>query len=171
MLYKKSSNEKFDENLFKNPGKEYRGAPFWAWNCALKREELLWQIDRLKEMGFGGFFMHTRCGMNTEYLGKEFMELIKACDEHAKNTEMLAYLYDEDRWASGAAGGYVTENKKYRNKFLEFTTENPDVFTEQGNAEQRDPVYLISFDVVLDKDGNLLSYKKIDAADKAEGVK
>lgn len=171
MLYKKSGTEKLDEKLFENPDKEYRGAPFWAWNCVLRREELLWQIDRLKEMGFGGFFMHTRCGMNTEYLGKEFMELIKACDEHAKQTDMLAYLYDEDRWASGAAGGYVTENKKYRNKFLEFTTENPETFIANRSSEQRDPVYLTSFDVVLDKDGNLVGYERIDASAKAKGVK
>ena len=53
------------EEIFANPPAEYRGAPFWAWNTDLKEDVLLWQIDRLKEMGFGGFFMHTRSGMST----------------------------------------------------------------------------------------------------------
>lgn len=84
MLYDKSKSEKPDKKLFENPGKEFRGAPFWAWNAKLDKKELLWQIDRLKDMGFGGFFMHTRCGMATEYLGREYMEMVKACDEHAE---------------------------------------------------------------------------------------
>ncbi len=36
MLYTK----KIDKELFKNPGAEYRGAPFWAWNCRLEEKEL-----------------------------------------------------------------------------------------------------------------------------------
>ncbi len=31
---------------------------------------------------------------------------------------MLAYLYDEDRWPSGAAGGLVTKNLKYGIRYL-----------------------------------------------------
>lgn len=55
-----NKNQKAVDKLFANPPAKYRGAPFWAWNTDLREEELLWQIDRLKEMGFGGFFMHTR---------------------------------------------------------------------------------------------------------------
>ena len=51
------------EEIFTNPPAEYRGAPFWAWNTDLSEKELLWQIDRLQEMGFGGFHMHSRAGM------------------------------------------------------------------------------------------------------------
>jgi hypothetical protein len=36
MLYPKNALP-FDTDLFKNPTSEYRGAPFWAWNCALDR--------------------------------------------------------------------------------------------------------------------------------------
>ena len=113
MIYK-NNKKMFDEEEFKNPSKEYRGAPFWAWNCKLKKEELLRQITCLKEMGFGGFYMHSRSGMDTEYLGKDFMELVKACVDKAEDEDMLAWLYDEDRWPSGAAGGYLTKNKKFR---------------------------------------------------------
>ena len=51
MLYKKNGTKDLDKKLFQNPTCEYRGAPFWAWNTKLEKDELLWQIDRLKEMG------------------------------------------------------------------------------------------------------------------------
>ena len=104
MLYKKNSEEKLSKELFKNPTCEFRGTPFWAWNSWLEKDELERQIGIFKEMGFGGFFMHTRSGMSTEYLGKEFMRLIRACNRKARENGMLSYLYDEDRWPSGAAG-------------------------------------------------------------------
>lgn len=53
MLYPRSAEEALSEELFKNPSSEYRGAPFWAWNCALERDELLRQLDVLRQMGLG----------------------------------------------------------------------------------------------------------------------
>lgn len=97
-----NKEQKFTKELFLNPPAEFRGAPFWAWNTDLKEDVLLWQIDRLKEMGFGGFFIHTRSGMSTEYLGKDFMRLVSVCNNKSKDIGMLSYLYDEDRWPSGA---------------------------------------------------------------------
>ncbi len=104
---------------FRNPGMEYRGKPFWAWNGKLDKNELLKQIDIIKEMGFGGFFMHSRTGLETEYLGEEWFELINACSDHAKEEGLEAWLYDEDRWPSGSAGGIVTREEKYRASFLQ----------------------------------------------------
>ncbi|MEE1505238.1 MAG: hypothetical protein UGF89_13475, partial [Acutalibacteraceae bacterium] len=104
MLYKKNSAPALTEELFKNPTAEYRGTPFWAWNNLLTKEELCRQIDVFKEMGLGGFHMHVRTGLKNKYLSDEYMELVKACVEKAKGEEMLAWLYDEDRWPSGAAG-------------------------------------------------------------------
>ncbi len=65
-------------NKFLNPPSEYRGKPFWAWNGKLEKKELLRQVHVMKEMGFGGFFMHSRTGLETEYLGDEWFELINA---------------------------------------------------------------------------------------------
>ena len=109
---------KVDKKSFANPPSEYRGAPFWAWNGKLKKEELLRQIRIFKDMGMGGFFMHSRAGLQTEYLGEEWMELIRVCAEEAAKLGMKAYLYDEDRWPSGTAGGLVTQNPKYREKYF-----------------------------------------------------
>ena len=121
MLYKKKNEKSLTKELFKNPTSEYRGAPFWAWNCKLEKDELLRQIEVFKEMGLGGYHMHVRTGMATEYLSDEFLALIKACVEKGKEEGMYSYLYDEDRWPSGSAGGLITKNKENRQKFILFT--------------------------------------------------
>ncbi len=189
MFYEKNKSAVLDDALFKNPTAEYRGTPFWAWNDNLDKEDLLWQIEQLKAMGFGGFHMHSRSGMATPYLSEEFMDLVKACTDKAKAEEMLSYLYDEDRWPSGSAGGIVTKNKKYRQKSLRFTPEAKDD-AELGTAylpgdfdfAARKPLieacaaegktYLLAtFDVVLDEDGNLVSGELIAPDSEAEGTK
>ena len=121
MLYPENKKPALDESTFRNPPSEYRAAPFWAWNCELSEDQLLREIDQMKEMGMGGFHMHVRTGMSTTYLSDEFMHLIRACTDKAKQEKMLAYLYDEDRWPSGAAGGYVTKDEAYRARHLLFT--------------------------------------------------
>jgi len=103
---------------FKNPGVEWRGKPFWSWNGKLEKGELLRQIDVMKEMGMGGFFMHSRTGLETEYLGEEWFELINACADYAETIGMEAWLYDEDRWPSGLAGGIVSQHPEFRQKAI-----------------------------------------------------
>jgi hypothetical protein len=105
------SDAPFSAALFQNPSAEYRGCPLWSWNNKLDRSELLKQIDDLKTMGMGGFHIHSRVGLDTKYLGGEFMDCVGACVEKAKSENMLACLYDEDRWPSGCAGGMVVSGK------------------------------------------------------------
>ena len=94
---------------FKSPGSEFRGAPFWAWNGKLEPEELRRQVRVMHRMGLGGFFMHSRVGLDTAYLSDEWFECVDACIDEAEKLDMQAWLYDEDRWPSGAAGivGFV----------------------------------------------------------------
>ena len=113
-MYLEHRTEKMREEDFRNPPARFRGTPFWAWNCTLKKENLRKQIGYFKEMGMGGFHMHCRTGMNTEYLGDEFMDMVSDCNETAKQKDMLCWLYDEDRYASGFGGGYVTKDIQYR---------------------------------------------------------
>jgi hypothetical protein len=107
-----------DSNEFQSPSADWRGKPFWSWNGDLKEEELLRQIHIMKEMGFGGYFMHSRTGLITEYLGEEWFKLINRCAQEGAELGMESWLYDEDRWPSGTAGGLVTENPEYRMKFI-----------------------------------------------------
>lgn len=109
--------EKLNES-FTAPGPEYRGKPFWAWNGELEKEELIRQVEVMKDMGFGGYFMHSRCGLITEYLGDEWFELCNNVADAGEKLGMESWLYDEDRWPSGSAGGYVTQEPKFRMKFI-----------------------------------------------------
>ncbi len=177
MLYKKNSAPALSQELFKNPTSEYRGTPFWAWNNMLTKEELCRQIDVFKEMGLGGFHMHVRTGLKNQYLSDEYMELVKACVDKAKGEEMLAWLYDEDRWPSGAAGGFVTKDEKYRARSLILTTSletdgfmSKDLSRAEASRTGNGKILAV-YDVVLDSDGYLESYKRIGENDNAEGVK
>ena len=97
-------------------------------NGKLEKKELLRQIDVMKEMGFGGYFMHSRTGLETEYLGEEWFELINSCADYGQSHDMESWLYDEDRWPSGSAGGKVTADPKYRMKSLVMTDMPADRF-------------------------------------------
>ena len=162
MIYKKNSAASLVPELFRNPASEYRGAPFWAWNSRLTADELCRQIDIFRKMGFGGFQMHVRTGLENEYLSDEFMSLIRTCVDRARDEKMLAWLYDEDRWPSGAAGGKVTREMKFRARHLTFAPSLRD--DEKGTL-------LACYDIKLDADGFLASYKRIDAAKEAQGNK
>jgi len=171
MLYKKNGSKELDMKLFENPTSEYRGTPFWAWNCKLNKELLIRQIEYLKEMGFGGFHMHSRSGMATEYLSEEFMELIRTCRDKAEEEGMLAWLYDEDRWPSGAAGGLVTKTKAFREKRLVWSEKNPGFVSKEEGIRDAKPYLVNAFDIELNADGTLKSYRVIGENEEAKGIK
>lgn len=180
MLYKKNMASALDPALFRKPTAEYRGTPFWAWNSTLKKEELLRQIEIFKQMGLGGFHMHVRTGMATPYLSDEFMALVKACVKKAEGEQMLAWLYDEDRWPSGAAGGLVTKDPQYRARCLLMTvtpcehTEDAQALSAESCAEggrEGAGRLLACYDVQLDADGCLAGYRRIALEEEADGTK
>lgn len=104
---------------FKNPGARYRQAPFWSWNDKLDPNELIRQIEEMAIQGWGGFFMHSRVGLVTEYLSKEWMDMVKICARMAQKTGLEAWLYDEDKWPSGYAGGKVpSKDPSFRGRVL-----------------------------------------------------
>lgn len=113
---------------FENPSNEWRGKPFWSWNGKLDEKELLRQVDVAEEMGFGGYFMHSRVGLQTEYLGDDWFRLTNAVADYGYKKGLENYLYDEDRWPSGTAGGYVTENPDYRMNFMTMKVVSPRQF-------------------------------------------
>lgn len=97
----------------------FRGAPFWSWNDKLEPEELRRQIREFHQQGIGGFFMHARIGLDTPYMSEEWMRGIAACVDEARKLGLLAWLYDEDKWPSGFAGGIVSgRGGEYNQKLL-----------------------------------------------------
>ena len=88
-------------------GIEYRPVPFWSWNDVLDEELLAYQIHEMQKAGMGGYFMHSRTGLLTEYLGEKWMKCVRTCVEEGKRLGMKSWLYDEDGFPSGYAGGLV----------------------------------------------------------------
>ena len=171
MLYPKAKQEKLNKELFESPSAEYRGAPFWAWNCELDVDVLKEQIGVFAQMGFGSFHMHARSGMATEYLGKEYASLIRECTDEAKKRGLYSGLYDEDRFPSGYAGGLLTKNPKYRERYLLITknhTESVDYETANNTGK---PYLFGCYDVILDDDGALSEYRLISEDEEAKGDK
>ena len=144
---------------FTLPSVAYRGKPFWSWNGELRGEELVRQAHVMKEMGLGGYFMHSRAGLITEYLGDEWFDLINQVADAAEADGMEAWLYDEDRWPSGSAGGKVTVDPQYRMKSLYVYESAPDKV--DWNAESF-ALYAAKMDGL-----NLYTYKELDTASLA----
>ena len=151
------------ENLMKawlSPGREFRSAPFWSWNSKLDADRLCRAIDSMHAAGMGGFFMHSRYGLKTPYLSDEWFECVSACIERARELGMKAYLYDEDRWPSGPAGGIVTR------KHPEYGMVN--LLCTRATEPREDAERLATFAVSLNEAGRMVSYREADAPGAAE---
>ena len=96
------------KKVFEKPGKEYRSAPFWAWNEKINEQESKFQIQEMSDKGMGGFFIHSREGLETPYLSEDWMKQVDVAVREAKEKDMEVWIYDEDKWPSGCAGGLVS---------------------------------------------------------------
>ncbi len=92
---------------FRTPPPSYRTAPFWVWNGRVSRSMIDEQLKALKEQGIGGVFIHPRYGLITEYLSREWFESVLYATKRARELGMEVWLYDENSYPSGFAGGHV----------------------------------------------------------------
>lgn len=97
---------------------DYRPLPFWSWNDKLDIERLKKQIHWMYKKNMGGYFMHARSGLQTEYLSNEWMQCIKTCADEGCHLGMKAWIYDENGWPSGFVGGKLLDNEDNRDKYI-----------------------------------------------------
>jgi len=93
--------------LFKNPPIEYGSAPLWVWNDDITEEQIDQQLADFKSGGMDGVFIHPRPGLITSYLSDEWFSLCAYTVKKGKELEMNVWLYDENSYPSGFAGGHV----------------------------------------------------------------
>ena len=111
---------------FANVAKKYRPIPFWSWNEKLDCFETAEQVHKMDGVGIGGFFMHARGGLQTEYMSKEWFENVDSAVKSAEETGMSAWAYDENGWPSGFGNGYVNGlGIEYQQKYLRMTDSAP----------------------------------------------
>ncbi|MBR2345756.1 MAG: hypothetical protein IKA71_08245 [Lentisphaeria bacterium] len=107
--------------------KDYYPAPFWFLNHKLEKSELLRQLKLMKDQGISAFFLHPRAGLKTPYGSREFFELIRFTAVEADKLGMKAWLYDEDPFPSGPAGGRIfLEHPEFAARSLNFHELSPD---------------------------------------------
>jgi len=177
MLYPRSKDKELSQSLFANPSAEYRGVPFWSWNTKITDELVLEQIAQFSEMGFGGAMIHSRTGLETPYMGDEFMRFVKLALDECKKRGMLTWLYDEDRYPSGSAGGMVTEDIAYRARHLLLTNKiepelcesKTDYDTAYASNKKPKGYYLASYKIVLEN-GYLVDYEVVGRHTPGENI-
>lgn len=106
-------------NDFKDPPPAWRSVPFWSLNDDLSPAGIDRQLVAFKEGGFGGSYLHSRIGLLTEYLGKDWWTAMDAGVDASKRLGIEAWFYDEDKWPSGFAGGIVPlESEDYHARYI-----------------------------------------------------
>ncbi len=104
---------------FRNPPVEYRPVPFLSINDDIEEERLLEFVEELLDKGWGGLFFHARIGLVTPYMGNRWFNLVRSCVKRLKELGGFFWIYDEQGWPSGQAGGQVSKlGPELRSKLL-----------------------------------------------------
>ncbi|MGC8742378.1 MAG: glycosyl hydrolase [Verrucomicrobiia bacterium] len=97
------------KKLFSNPPREFSNAPLWVWNDMLSEEQVKSTMKDLALQGVKQVFVHPRPGLMTPYLSDDWFKLWKTALKQAEQLDMNVWIYDENSYPSGFAGGWVPE--------------------------------------------------------------
>ncbi len=97
------------KRLFANPPREYSSAPLWVWNDMLTEEQVVSTLRDLAAQNVKQAFVHPRPGLMTPYLSPAWFKLWKAALAEAEKLDMNLWIYDENSYPSGFAGGFVPD--------------------------------------------------------------
>lgn len=92
---------------FQSPPASHRPAPLWVWNDEMDAGRIREHLQLMAKGGFGGAFVHPRPGLVTPYLSEEWFSLWEVALEEAERLGIKLYIYDENSYPSGFAGGNV----------------------------------------------------------------
>jgi len=108
--------------LFINPTRHYSSGPLWVWNDMLTEDQIVTSLKELAEQGIKQVWVHPRPGLMTPYLGEEWFQLWQVALDQAQKLDMNVWIYDENSYPSGFAGGLVPESMpESRGLGLEFS--------------------------------------------------
>ena len=94
---------------FDEPPAEYASGPLFVWNEKISKEDIDSFLVSFKKQGIMQPFIHPRPGLVTEYLSDEWFELYRYTVEKGKELGMKIWIYDENSYPSGFAGGHVPD--------------------------------------------------------------
>ena len=94
---------------FKSPSREFASAPLWVWNDMLTEQQIVSTLEDLAGQKVKQAFVHPRPGLMTPYLSADWFRLWKVALREAERLDMNIWIYDENSYPSGFAGGIVSE--------------------------------------------------------------
>jgi hypothetical protein len=94
---------------FVAPPRQYSSAPLWVWNDRLTEQEIVDTMHDLAGQQVKQVFVHPRPGLMTPYLSDEWFRLWKVALGEAEQLDMNVWIYDENSYPSGFAGGFVPD--------------------------------------------------------------
>ena len=132
---------------FTHVPKKYRPIPFWSWNEKLEEKQTRLQVRIMEQAGMGGFFMHARGGLQTEYMSQAWFDNVTAAVEEAERMGMRPWAYDENGWPSGFGNGKVNGmGAAYQQKYLRME----DSLLHQETAICKCGEHYFYYDVILE---------------------
>ncbi len=97
------------QKQFADPPREYSSAPLWVWNDMLTEEQIAETMADLAGQKVRQVFVHPRPGLMTPYLSDDWFRLWRVALREAEKLDMNVWIYDENSYPSGFAGGLVPE--------------------------------------------------------------
>jgi hypothetical protein len=95
--------------VFADPPREYSTAPLWVWNDMLTEEQIRLTLRDMAAQKVKQAFAHPRPGLMTPYLSDDWFRLWAVALDEAERLDMNIWVYDENSYPSGFAGGWVPE--------------------------------------------------------------
>lgn len=113
-----------DKEFFLNPitDPDYSVSGFWFWNDEITDERTKEQLAIMKRISANQPVVHSRFGLQNEYLSQDWFDRIKSVIENCKENGQKIWLYDENNWPSGNCSWTITLEEKYREHYLQFET-------------------------------------------------
>jgi hypothetical protein len=97
------------KKLFAHPPRDYATGPLWVWNDMLTETQIRDTLRDLAGQQVKQVFVHPRPGLMTPYLSADWFRLWKVALTEAHKLDMNVWIYDENSYPSGFAGGWVPE--------------------------------------------------------------
>ena len=111
--------------MFETPPTEYSSAPLWVWNDMLTEEQITSTMNDLAGQKVKQVFVHPRPGLMTPYLSDGWFRLWDVALNEAEKLDMNVWIYDENSYPSGFAGGLVPDAMPHsRGKGIEIREHN-----------------------------------------------
>ena len=97
------------KSRFADPGRDYATAPLWVWNDLLTDDQIRQTMRDLAAQDVKQVFVHPRPGLMTPYLSDDWFHLWRTALDEAERLDMNVWIYDENSYPTGFAGGLVPE--------------------------------------------------------------